>query len=124
MKEKLKMYRQGDVLIREVKAIPKTAKPSKENAARVVFQHGEVTGHAHAIYNPTGVVEGFTIGAEKAGMESVTDALAAGRKAFVKINEATALKHEEHGAINLDPGTYEVFRQSEYSPEALRFVQD
>jgi len=32
--------------------------------------------------------------------------------------------HEEHGPISLEPGTYRVWIQREYSPEAIRRVLD
>ena len=44
----MKMYRQGDVMIREVSSLPANAKAVK-NRGRIVLAHGEVTGHAHAI---------------------------------------------------------------------------
>lgn len=43
------MYRQGDVLVRPVSAIPADAKPIKRVGGRVILAEGEVTGHHHAI---------------------------------------------------------------------------
>ena len=44
---------------------------------------------------------------------------------LVVVEEATAkLVHEEHGVIEVPRGTWEVVRQREYSPQALRRVQD
>lgn len=46
--------RQGDVLLRPVKALPAGCTPIEpEGGRRFVLAHGEVTGHAHAIYEFT-----------------------------------------------------------------------
>ncbi len=105
------MYRQGDVLIRRVKAIPSTAKiePFRD---RVVLAHGEVTGHAHAFY--TDRVRMF----RDSGAGS-------GGTTFIRVEDGGAdLKHEEHATIAVPAGDFEVIQQSEYHPEAIRSVQD
>jgi hypothetical protein len=35
-----------------------------------------------------------------------------------------ALEHEDHDTIMIPPGTYQVVRQREYSPGAVRYVAD
>jgi hypothetical protein len=104
------MYRQGDVLIVPVKSIPKTAELVAREGGRVVLAHGEVTGHAHAI-------------------KDVRAALFRDPKLaaiFMRISGDTpvALKHDEHDTIQLPPGDYQVIRQVEYTPEAIRNVAD
>lgn len=42
-------YRQGDVIIERIDALPKNIKPVAREGGRVILAHGEVTGHAHAI---------------------------------------------------------------------------
>ena len=101
------MYRQGDVLIHAVANIPATAQPYKLDRNRIVLAYGEVTGHAHAIED-LGAVEAF----EDNG------------KVYLRIKGDAAVKHEEHGAIHLPVGLYRVTIQREYSPEAIRNVQD
>lgn len=101
-------YRQGDVLIRRVDSISKT-KPMEREQGRVVLAHGEVTGHAHAI-TEKGVNQYRT---------EVPDVTA------LEIEQAVAmLKHEEHSTIELPQGSYEVTRQREYAPGAIRNVAD
>ena len=39
-------------------------------------------------------------------------------------SEPVRLVHEQHAAIVLGPGVYEVVRQREYTPEAIRRVVD
>lgn len=103
-------YRQGDVLIRAVKSIPSTAKDvtSKD---RIVLAYGEVTGHAHAI--APGEATEF----------SFSDAAGVVRRFLNVVKEAT-VRHEEHAAIPLPPGMYEIIAQREYHPEEIRNVAD
>ena len=102
------LMRQGDVLIIPIKAIPKSAKLAKPDNGRVILAYGEATGHAHAIL-------------ERASM---WEDIAAGRN-FLSVAEGGAdVVHEEHSTIKLDAGLYEVRRQREYSPEAIRNVSD
>jgi hypothetical protein len=104
------IFRQGDVLIQscnKMKAIPKGATLIEPDAdARVVLAYGEVTGHAHVL----------------PALKSTLYAWKGDR--LLEIKEATALTHEEHAPIPLQPGIYKVIQQREYSPEAIRNVAD
>jgi hypothetical protein len=104
MKENL-MFRQGDVLIRKVKSLPKGQRVKRQSGQVL---EGEATGHIHRIaeLNQAEVLE-------------IGDGL------FLSVGEnGVSLVHEEHKPIVLPPGDYEVLRQREYSPEAIRNVQD
>lgn len=109
-------YRQGDVLIESTTdRIPSTA-AELAMQGRVALALGEVTGHAHAIYPSGG----------KALPAKLWDA---GAERFLQVLERCTLRHEEHAAITLEPGTYRVSKfgigtQREYSPEELRSVAD
>ena len=107
MKAKPLMYRQGDVLLREVKAIPESAKKQKQKD-RIVLAYGEVTGHAHAIEE----------------WSKVDVFVAPEGQLYLRVKEETSLRHEEHGAITLPPASFERVIQREYSPEAIRNVAD
>jgi galactokinase/mevalonate kinase-like predicted kinase len=103
----MKIYRQGDVLLKRVRSIPEEAK-QQEFKERIVLAYGEVTGHAHAIHDLDNV-----------------DVLVTGEGAmYLRIKQAATLQHEEHGAITLPAGNYERVIQREYSPEAIRNVMD
>jgi hypothetical protein len=106
------MYRQGDVLLRRVDAIPSAASAEKNDNGRVVLAYGEVTGHAHAI------------AASEAASFSMTDAAGAVQRFLSVASGGATLRHEEHSAIALPPGVYEIVQQREYSPEAIRNVAD
>lgn len=123
----MKMYRQGDVLLVEVKDIPKRAKDITPKD-RIVLAYGEVTGHAHAFYPEV----------SERPMEKLRQRFAsndpkkllkaklwdAGAERFLQVMEKTALRHEEHSAIEVPPGNYKVVRQREFDPERDRFVAD
>ena len=76
-----------------------TARPSN------IVVEGEVTGHAHRLLSGQ-VLE------------------AAQQLLYLDILMHTQVVHEEHRAISLEPGMYQVIRQREYSPEAIRLVID
>ena len=104
---------------------------------RVILAHGEVTGHAHeVIADATGDLLDPAIPAADFFEEPAT-----GRRVLLVTRRCT-LRHEEHGAITLDPeapvqvrqgdvlltpigaGAWHVTRQREYAPEAIRNVAD
>jgi hypothetical protein len=100
-------FRQGDVLILRVDEIPASATKVERVNGRLILAEGEATGHAHAIAEEE--VSMFTVDASIAYLDVEMDAF---------------VRHEEHGAIHLPPGKYEVRRQREYTPEAIRNVAD
>ena len=98
-------YRQGDVLLVPVEAVP--AGSIEESAdARVVLAYGEVTGHAHAI--DATLAKTFQNGAER----------------YLVVKDGAVLRHEEHNPLLLAPGTYRVQLQREYEPAGWRRVID
>lgn len=104
MKDKL-MYRQGDVLLRKINSLPKGERKKRQNGWLL---EGEMTGHIHRI----------------AELEQA-EVMEIGNGLFVSVSDAgVSLVHQEHHTIQLPPGNYEVTRQREYSPEAIRNVQD
>jgi len=106
----MNMYRQGDVMIRQINQLPAKAK-ALNTKGRIVLAYGEVTGHAHAI------AEG------QAKEYTMADAANVVRR-FLSVASGAEVKHEEHATINLPAGVYEIVQQREYSPEAIRNVAD
>lgn len=106
----MKIFRQGDVMVRQVSKLPKGA-TEVQTKGRIVLAHGEVTGHAHAIAE--GEAREFTM----------ADAAGAVRR-FLQVASEATVKHEEHASIPLPPGVYEIVQQREYHPEELRNVAD
>ena len=101
----VKMYRQGDILLREIEVIPEGVKPSNND----VILRGEATGHAHRIVNGTI----FTLETFRS------------EEMYIEAKPEAALIHEEHNTIQVEAGFYEVIRQREYDPESQsRLVED
>lgn len=102
-------YRQGDVLVERIDALPANLKKLPRDGGRVILAHGEATGHAHAIMDA------------HADLYSATEP----DVTYLEVRDAVAaLTHDEHSTIPLAPGAYRVVRQREYSPEAIRHVAD
>ena len=99
-------YRQGDVLIRSVEAIPAKTTAVPREAGRVVLAHGEVTGHSHAIAS------------------KFAHLVAVGAQRFLRADEPVVLRHEEHAEIKLPAGSYEITIQREWTPSEIRNVAD
>lgn len=112
--KKPNQIRQGDVLIERIAKTEITKIQPREDG-KIVLAHGEVTGHAHAIVGDGRKSKEMTVQAQSAPL--VVSQL--------EIDEAlTMLRHEEHATAKLPRGEYQVIRQREYSPEAIRNVAD
>lgn len=98
--------RQGDVLLTRLSGkteAPEGMAPVARDGDRVILAYGEVTGHAHALSEAwVSLFEGMN-----------------GERLLVVADEPAVLRHEEHTAHELAPGTYRVVRQREYVPNAL-----
>ena len=98
------LWRQGDIFVASVAAVPKGAAPREH----CVLAEGEVTGHSHRVADPRAA----RLFADAASL-------------YLEVLADTAtVVHQEHGPITLPRGTYRVWRQREYSPEAIRIVRD
>ena len=101
-----KQYRQGDVLLHAVEAIPAQAVPVPGEGDRVIVAEGELTGHTHAF----AAAEARLFQDEASG------------RLYLAIGQTGAkLRHEEHAPIALPIGHYEVKRQRQYAPGRLPF---
>jgi hypothetical protein len=84
-------YRHGDVIL---KRTDKLNAPIRKSRKVFVLAEGETTGHAHRLRGK------FDIFAAANGMPL-----------GLAVKEPTALTHEEHGTITLEPGDYEVAQE-------------
>ena len=78
-------FRQGDVLLVSVEAIPPGARPEPRER-RIVLAEGEATGHAHAIWEPD--ARTFTHDGQR----------------YLLTRSIAQLVHEEHAPIEVPPG--------------------
>lgn len=101
------IIRQGDVLLIEVSAIPKTAKDVTPEAD-VILAYGEVTGHAHRI-----------VQTKAKPKVRVWDAR--GERFIQRVEAQALISHEEHAAVALTARVYQqVFQVEERGPEVRR----
>ena len=103
-------FRQGDVFLCRVEAMPPGARPVPRGGRnRVVLAEGELSGHAHAF--PARRVRLFHH--------------APTSRSFIAVGDGgSRLQHEEHDPIAVPEGIYEVVRQREYDPLRVRPVID
>lgn len=113
------VIRQGDVSLIGVSAIPSGAVEVKAEgeAKRVVLAYGEVTGHAHAIYEGIDQVKVWADGKVKY-LEVMAKAMTPDGQPGVM------LRHEEHTHALVAPGIYKLPVQVEYTPSELRITRD
>jgi hypothetical protein len=104
------MFRQGDVLIVPIAKLPAGLKPVDREHGRLVLAYGEVTGHAHAIRDKRAAL--------------FRDPKLAAIFMHVSGDGPVALDHQEHDPIHIPPGDYQIIRQREYTPDAIRNVAD
>ena len=121
------IYRQGDVLLRLVGALPKgLVEVEREKVGptgRVVLAHGERTGHAHAFRALS--VTGFKKeDSEYPALNGFHDFILVGGSGATIHHEHVSGTKAEHNPIDLPPGNYEIGQQVEYSPAALDRVAD
>jgi hypothetical protein len=109
----MRLFRQGDVLVRQVRSRRPAGRDVTEQG-RVILAHGEVTGHCHEVVAET---------AEDLGPAAQFFEEPDGRR-FLFVQRACTLVHQEHAAIALAPGCYEVTRQREYIAGEIRSVAD
>lgn len=112
-KTAVKLYRQGDVMFKLVGDLPDGDRKKRDNGT---VAYGEVTGHSHrlSVLESAEVLEigdGLFVSVSEHGISLEGD------------NVATFV-HEEHGAITLPAGNYQVVIQREYSPLAVTSVID
>ena len=108
---KVQSQRQGDVLLLKldkVAKVPDGAVAVKPDGKRIVLAYGEVTGHAHAIYEQTDQVRMWAVGKVK----------------YLEVMATVMLKHEEHTHHAIEPGIYKLPVQVEYTPQELRITRD
>lgn len=109
-----KIFRQGDVLLREVSA----SKGKKVADNKYTLAFGEITGHHHdiigdvQIFKQEGEHKGTLVG-EGNGLLTI------------QVNSEATLTHQEHDHLIIPKGTYEVVMQREYDVvEGIRQVLD
>lgn len=111
------LIRQGDVLVKRTRKTPSANATVITDQGRTILAYGEVTGHAHEVVTAAPPMTADDVPPQQLFEEPD------GTRLLVLRGPAT-LRHEEHAPLAIPPGTYEVVRQREYHPEAIRSVAD
>lgn len=104
-----RIYRQGDVLVREVSTKEFSRRSGAEVATengRIILARGEATGHNHSIDARMGRM-----------FEDSRPGIC-----YLLLDEPGLLEYQEHPPISLPKGVYEVIRQRECEPRQHRDV--
>ena len=110
------LIRQGDVALRTTKQTPTADAKLITDAGRTILAYGEVTGHAHEV-----IVDAPPMGDDVPAQQLFEEP--DGTRLLV-VRGPAMLRHEEHAPLAIPAGTYQVIRQREYTPEAIRNVAD
>jgi hypothetical protein len=106
------VIRQGDIMLVPISETPLGAKPVEAENGRLILARGEATGHHHSV----AMTDRVALFRE--------DGSGAGLFLFNGGPGAVTLEHQEHSALAIPPGAFEVRRQVEYAPAAPRRVED
>lgn len=114
----------GDVLLRPITHLPKTAKVVPAENGRLVLAKGESTGHAHTLLDMPGV-RLYTLDELTEEMRSWE----CGTPAVLEVTQPiprNLLTHEEHGPQMIEPGLYHIgaVREFDYLASEARKVRD
>lgn len=125
-----KVYRQGDVLLRQVPTSEAAGrKPFEIKGKRATVAFGEATGHKHNLHGEitgftTETAELFVAQNNSRGRLTELDYILVGGSGAVLKHEFDSGAPAEHKPIMLDPGSYQIAAQVEYQPGELRIVAD
>lgn len=106
------IIRQGDVLVVPIEKLPTTIVPVEAETGRLILARGEATGHHHSIAFADRVALFAEDGSGRGLFLSVTGA------------EPVALEHQEHTALKIAPGDYEVRIQRTMRSGLVQRVSD
>ncbi|PWT78456.1 MAG: hypothetical protein C5B60_01100 [Chloroflexi bacterium] len=98
------LWRQGDVLIESIAAIPLEAELREGSP---ILAYGEATGHSHRVEAPENAQVWVLYG-----------------QLYLKLLETATVVHDEHGPITLPAGAYRVWQQREYTPQDVHAIRD
>lgn len=104
----MKIYRHGDVVIKEVEKLPKELIRKSDN----IVAYGEATGHNHKLAElELGTLEVYQ---------------AKDGKIYFNATQPVTISHEEHKTITIEPGSFEIEIERERDPflEEIKQVID
>jgi hypothetical protein len=96
------IWRQGDVIVREVSEIPEDATPSESNEVRISSE----TGHSHTLL----ATKVFVSKDQKRGLGQQL------LQYIVVLDEPKEMVHPQHAPLELSPGRYLITTVRDYAP--------
>lgn len=118
---KHQQIRQGDLLLIAIACT--LAVKSTEKSNRHPLLDGEATGHVHAIECETEIKRlEYDEKELHDWLESI--GISAAGICGLEVKAPARLTHQEHSVLDIPAGAYIAIRQREYTPEAIRNVQD
>ena len=103
----MEQFAQGDVLLTRVETRPAKAQVVAPDNGLLILARGEATGHHHSVPATACLLE-----------------LDEGGVMYLTVEELTEVRHQEHAAIPLAPGTYRVDHQHEQMFDHWQRVSD
>tara|TARA_B100000586_G_scaffold135127_1_gene97780 strand:+ start:126 stop:473 length:348 start_codon:yes stop_codon:yes gene_type:complete len=100
-KKKPKIYRHGDLLIKQIDHIPLSA----QRLSTSIIAEGEVTGHNHKLYGSHQVY-----GTHSSQNWRIIE------PTYFQAKEEISLKHQEHNTLKISKGNYVILHEREYNP--------
>ena len=94
---KPKIFRHGDLLIREISSIPNNVKPISTS----ILAEGEKTGHNHTLNGSHQIFE--------------TD-----ETMYFEAKQELSIEHPEHNTIQIPKGVYKVTHEQSWNPFLIR----
>ena len=91
--KKPKLYRHGDLLIRQVKKIPESTTRVSTN----IIAHGE-NGNTHQLHGSHQVFE------------------TPDKQMYFQANQEISLEHQEHDTLKISKGNYVIIHEREHNP--------
>jgi len=124
--KKRSVFRQGDVILCRVSALPDGAQLVPGQDKKIVLALGEATGHHHRIEDHISAAAALEIAdALIARHQAKARLYADGRgDRYLVVDKPVTLLHEEHTALQIPPGIYEVPIQMEFDSTTMRKVED
>jgi hypothetical protein len=96
----------GDVILEKVESLPKDFNKMKSEP-KAALAYGEVTGHLHKL---------FRFGEEHGAAPAFDLRIGDDGIKWLKVDEPTVVKHQEHSPRVIPPGIYKIGIQREYDP--------
>jgi hypothetical protein len=100
-----RIWRQGDVIVREVSEIPENAVRNESNEIRIASE----TGNPHVLRG----VQVFETREPSGNLVA--------RQQYALLEEETVMTHPQHASLRLAPGVYHITTVRDYAP-ARRFL--